>query len=134
MTSKNRNKKTFKNVKTEREIVEERIKKNGIYYVKLVKALDFLLKGRTTKKQLLSYILPTIKKNNLKIERLMRRNKQIIYCWICENINFFPDLKSIITATWPYEENLDKYKTEDIEIEIDSDSLNDILYDDDFLI
>ena len=109
----------------ERKVVEERIKRNGKYYTKLVKALNFILKGKTTKKQLLALIIPVIKKNNLKLERIVQRNKQVIYCWICEHINLFPNLESIITSTWPYEDDLSKYQTDD-----NDDFLSGFDYDD----
>ena len=118
---------TTKIVKNERQIAQERIQKNQAYYMKLTKALELILNGKATKKNLLAYILPTMNKHNLKVERMMRRSKQIIYCWICEHISLFPDLQSIVTCTWPYEEHIGD-KLSDMDTQSD-DFLNEILLD-----
>ena len=43
----------------EKEIIREMVRRNGVYYTRLVKALEFILKGKTTKRDLLSYLSPT---------------------------------------------------------------------------
>lgn len=111
---KNHRAKQSKMTKNERNTIEERVRKNGIMYEKLVKVVDFLLHGKTNKQELLKYLIPVIIKNKLKVERLMRRNKKIIYCWMCEHIDLFPMLKKMITCTWPYEMDIPEVTSDQI--------------------
>ena len=101
-------------IKNERQITEERVKKNGLMYEKLVKVVNFLLQGKTSKQELLKYLIPVIVKNKLPVERLMRRSKKIIYCWICEHIDLFPEFKRMITSTWPYETKIPEITSDQI--------------------
>lgn len=101
-------------ITNEKCTIEERVRKNGLMYEKLVKVVSFLLHGKTTKQELLKYLIPVINKNKLKVERLMRRNKKIIYCWMCEHIDLFPEFKKMITCTWPYEMNISEAVTDQI--------------------
>ena len=94
----------------EKKQIEERVQKNGVKYKKVIKLLDYLLKGETNKTDLLKYVVPKAIENGLHIERAVKRNKQILYCWICEHIDIFPDIAKIVNSEWPFEE--DRKETE----------------------
>ena len=96
----------------EKRLIQERVIKNGNTYLKLVKLLGYLLNDKTKKTDILELVLPKIEEKGLHLERVARRNKQALYCWICEHIEIFPDLESIIHAEWPFE---NKSQVEDID-------------------
>ena len=88
---------------SERQQTMERVMKNGLLYKKVVLVVDFLLKGSTNKSDLLKLVIPVIREHGMHVERVLRRNKQAIYCWICENIHLFPDIESMVQIQWPFE-------------------------------
>ena len=110
---------------SERQETMERVKKNGVLYKKVVLVIDFLMKGSAKKSDLLDIIIPKIKENKMHVDRILRRNKQAIYCWICENIHLFPHIESLVNVQWPFEEPETTFDFDEIDYLTDPDPLND---------
>ena len=90
---------------TDRDLraISQRMKTHEREIMKLKKILKLMMNGNVSKTKLLNFITPVIEENNMRVDRLMRRHKNAIYCWICENIKLFKDLQNIICVEWPCE-------------------------------
>ena len=89
----------------DRRLVSERIRKNEKYYYRMEHALNVILNGKTRKNDLLAYAKEIIQKNNLRLERLMKRSKPVLICWFCEHMDLIPLLKELILK----QEMVEKY-------------------------
>ena len=93
------------NTQTKRDHItlSSRIENNKLNFNKISGIMRIIFNDQVTKKNLLSFITPIIIKNDLKVERLMRRHKKMILCWICENMHLFPNLTELVKEKWPVE-------------------------------
>lgn len=84
--------------KLDQKLISRMVEENKYLYRTVERALDVYLQGKTKKENLLKFATDIIIKTGGKVPRLMKRNRQVIICWFCQNRSIIPELEEIINA------------------------------------
>lgn len=110
--------KSAKNEKDYNDILK-RVKSNGIKIDFVSEYIDRIMGEHVTSAQLLSFALSIADRYEVKVDRLAKRNRNALLCWIAENWNIVhPNIKDIKLEKRESEtEYIEQISSPDIKIE-----------------